>query len=217
MGSQDEVESRNSYNSPIRQEQAQLTRRRVVDAARSLFLRNGYARTRLREVAEEADVSEQTIYAVYKNKRGVLLAIIDDMDMQAGVEQAARDLAAAEGDAQRQLSIFVAFDRRLFERERHHLAILRDAGSSDPELAGAYHGGRERARRIHLQLIQQWEQDGALRQVLTADEAADIYHAVSSVEAFDYLVDHRHWSPEHWEEQTFRILANTLLRDVPDE
>lgn len=214
MGSRDEAESKSTYNSPIRQEQAQLTRRRVVDAARSLFLRNGYARTRLRDIAEEADVSEQTVYAVYKNKRGVLLAIIDDMDMQAGVEQVARDLAASKGNAPRQLSIFVAFDRRLFERERHHLAILRDAGSSDPELAGAYHGGRERARQIHLQSIQQWEQDGVLREVLTADEAADIYHAVSSVESFDYLVDHRSWSPERWEEQTFRILACSLLRDV---
>lgn len=217
MGSRDEAESKSTYKSPIRQEQARLTRRRVVDAARTLFLQNGYARTKLRQIAEEADVSEQTIYAVYKNKRGLLLAIIDDMDMQAGVEQTARDLAAAEGDAQRQLSVFVGFDRRLFERERHHLAILRDVGSSDPEMAVAYRSGRDRARQIHLQTIHQWERDGALDQTLTADEAADIYHAVSSVDTFEYLVDHRDWSPGGWEQQTFRILASALLRDVSVE
>jgi TetR/AcrR family transcriptional regulator, regulator of cefoperazone and chloramphenicol sensitivity len=202
---------RGVYDSPIRREQAQLTRARIASAARELFLQHGFARTRLRQIADLAGVSEQTIYAVYKNKRGVLFAIMDDMDLGAGVEQAFRDLADADGDALRQLSIFVAYDRRLFEREREHLLILRDAGSSEPELTNTYQEGRERGRQAHLRIFLEWEAAGLLHPLLDPERAADLYHAVSSLEAYDYLVFERGWSPEEWQEHTFRALDPVLI------
>ena len=59
----------------LRQEHAQLTRERIADAARKLFARNGYAATTLSEVASEAGVAVQTIYAVYVSKAGILDAL----------------------------------------------------------------------------------------------------------------------------------------------
>lgn len=213
MGHDDRDGSHGGYNSPIRREQAALTRRRIIEAARTLFGSQGYARTRLKQIAEQAGVSEPTIYAIYRNKRGVLLSIFEDMDMHAGAEQAARDLAAAQGDPARQLEVFVAFDSRLFEREREHLLILRDAATSEPDLASGYNLGRERARNIHVQTFQVWEENGDLRSTLSADRAADLYHAVSSLDAFEYLTSERGWSPKEWEQETLRILLHALLVD----
>ncbi len=205
--------TRNPYESPIRREQAEMTRERIIDAARSLFLTRGYARTSLKRVAAEAGVSDQTIYAAYGKKRGLLQAIMDEMDLAAGVEQVMADLAAAHGDPARQLVLFVAYDRRLFERERDHFLIMRDAGSSEPELVDTLRAGRERGRQVHLRIFSVWQTDGHLIDALDAEPAADLYHAVSSLESFDYLVYERGWSPDRWEQETFRILAGALLRN----
>jgi TetR/AcrR family transcriptional regulator, regulator of cefoperazone and chloramphenicol sensitivity len=203
--------ARSAYESPIRREQAELTRGRITEAARSLFLTRGYARTSLKQVAAEAGVSEQTIYATFGRKRELLQAIMDQMDLAAGVEQVMADLAAADGDPLRQLVHFVAYDRRLFERERDHLMIMRDAGSSEPELVQTLRAGRERGRQVHLRIFSLWQKEGHLAEALDAESAADLYHAVSSLESFDYLVHERGWSPELWEQQTFRILTGALL------
>lgn len=189
-----------------------MTRRRVIDAARSLFLARGYARTSLKEVASEAGVSDQTIYAAFGRKRGLLQAIMDEMDLLAGVEETMAALRAADGHVARQLAIFIAYDRRLFEREHHHLLILRDAGSSEPELARTYREGRERGRQVHVRVFKIWEDNGNLSSELNAETAADFYHAVSSVDSFDYLVNERGWTADDWEAHTLRCLNSVLIR-----
>jgi AcrR family transcriptional regulator len=77
------------YRSPRRIEQAQATRRAILDAALELFTRQGFAATSIREVAERARVSEQTVYNGFGDKVGLLHA--------AGMEYA--DLAMGEADA----------------------------------------------------------------------------------------------------------------------
>ena len=55
-----------------RQRKAQATRRRVLDAAETLFIRDGYATTTMAAIAGEADVAVQTVYAVFGTKRALL-------------------------------------------------------------------------------------------------------------------------------------------------
>ncbi len=56
---------------------AEVTRRRIVAAARVLFARDGYGATTLRGIATEAGVAVQTVYAVYGSKAGTLAALLD--------------------------------------------------------------------------------------------------------------------------------------------
>ena len=55
-----------------RAQKALATRRRVLDAAETLFIRDGYATTTMAVIAEQADVAVQTVYAVFGTKRAVL-------------------------------------------------------------------------------------------------------------------------------------------------
>jgi TetR/AcrR family transcriptional regulator, regulator of cefoperazone and chloramphenicol sensitivity len=212
MGFGNDSSTRGPYESPIRREQAEMTRSRIIDAARTLFLKRGYARTSLKQIAAEAGVSDQTIYAVFGKKPGLLQAIMDEMDLAAGVEQSMADIAAAHGDPERQLVHFVAYDRRLFEREGDNLLIMRNAGSSEPELAETLRSARERGRQVHLRIFSIWEAEGQLVESLNAGTAADLYHAVSSMDSFDYLVHERGWTADDWEQETFRVLCGALLR-----
>src|SRR5476649_1619024 len=64
------------YRSPLREEAARRTRARIRDAAARLFVRQGYAVTTMREIADEAEVSERTTYLVFPTKLDLLLEVI---------------------------------------------------------------------------------------------------------------------------------------------
>src|SRR5262245_60666559 len=74
------------YHSPVRVEQAQITRRRVLQATQALFLERGYAGTTVAAVASAANVSAETVYATFGGKRGLLEGVIQDAI--AGVDAA---------------------------------------------------------------------------------------------------------------------------------
>jgi AcrR family transcriptional regulator len=67
-----------AYSSPLRAEQAQATRRRILDAARAQFLAGGWTRTTVKVIADAAAVSPATVYAVFGTKRAVLSVLIDE-------------------------------------------------------------------------------------------------------------------------------------------
>ena len=63
------------YESPRRREQAAATRRAILDAAQSLFERDGYAATTIAASRAEAGVALKTVYVAFETKSGVLRAL----------------------------------------------------------------------------------------------------------------------------------------------
>src|SRR3569833_4652111 len=53
------------------------TRRRMLEAARELFVVKGYGATTLKEIADRAGVAVQTIYFTFGNKRVLLKELVD--------------------------------------------------------------------------------------------------------------------------------------------
>ena len=69
------VNPKRSYDSPRRREQAAATRRDILEAAQRLFERQGFAATKMAEIASEAGVALKTVYAAFETKSGVLRAL----------------------------------------------------------------------------------------------------------------------------------------------
>jgi len=69
-------------------EDAQLTRQRIIDAAREVFLQRGVSKTSLEHIASQADVTRGAVYWHFKDKteifhalrNQVFLPLIDRMD-----------------------------------------------------------------------------------------------------------------------------------------
>lgn len=55
---------------------AQAKRRQITEAARTLFLGQGFARTSMDAITTEAGVSKQTLYAYFPSKDDLLIAIV---------------------------------------------------------------------------------------------------------------------------------------------
>src|SRR3954452_18581289 len=71
------VKGHRRYSSSLRDEQAALTRSRILDAASELFLERGYGRTKMKDIADTAGVARDTIHAVFGSKARMLTALID--------------------------------------------------------------------------------------------------------------------------------------------
>jgi AcrR family transcriptional regulator len=128
--------------SSLRREQAAQTRRRIVDAAARVFEDQGFAGTRIEDVASEAGVAVPTVYKVFTNKVNLLIGAVDQM--MAGDEKASIDEQAwfteqlDEPDAVRQLHLIARNARAMYERAGRLLNVLRAAAPLDADLAKAW-------------------------------------------------------------------------------
>jgi len=63
---------------------------RVLTAAKTVFLRHGYRRVTMQDIADEAGISRPALYLIYPNKEQVFLAVVGDV--------AAKNLEFIRGD-----------------------------------------------------------------------------------------------------------------------
>ena len=86
-----------------RAEQTEETRRRLLDAARRVFVRRGFAATSLDMVVREAGLTKGAVYSRFRSKADLFLALLEeriaqriaDLDAVAASEHGAAGLAAA--------------------------------------------------------------------------------------------------------------------------
>lgn len=65
-------------------------RRAIIDAARHVFLRNGFTDTSVDAIAAEAGVSKQTIYNHFGDKKSLFTAVIETAQRDAASESESR-------------------------------------------------------------------------------------------------------------------------------
>ncbi|MGH3588419.1 MAG: TetR/AcrR family transcriptional regulator, partial [Pseudonocardia sp.] len=178
----DDRTSQRPYRSARRQAQAERTRVEIADAARQLFLTHGWAATTIRDVARQTGVSVPTVYAAYQNKTGLVRALVDTVDLAAGLPQMLETLATIT-DPGHHLTTLTGYDRRLFERAGDVIVLIREAGRTEPGLAGFYAQARRGADETRLQAFSSWPA-GTLRPDLDVPTAVDIYAALCNIDVY---------------------------------
>lgn len=76
-------------------------RQRLLDAAHSVFLRDGYRGATMERVAEEAGVSKQTLYNNFGDKEELFTALLERKSETDLADAIARAIETADGDPQR--------------------------------------------------------------------------------------------------------------------
>ncbi|MFI7120767.1 TetR/AcrR family transcriptional regulator [Amycolatopsis sp. NPDC049868] len=198
-----------SYDSPRRLAQANRTRAEIADAARRLFVSQGWAATTVRDVAREAGVSVPTVYAAYQNKTGLVWALADAADLSADPPRMLAELDREPAPA-RQLAAMAAYDRRLFERAGDLILLVREAGRTEPDLDGVYRQARREADGIRRQVFSSWP-GGVLRQGLDIPGAVDSYAALCNIDVYTTLTVERAWTPDRVEQWWGEALSRELL------
>jgi len=211
----DETVQKRRYHSPQRQQQAELTRRKLLDAARRLFATQGYAATTLPAIAREAGVSPPTVTAVFGTKARLLSGLINlvvrgDSESPPLAQRPWWQAMLAEPDPRRQLILHATNVRQIHERSADVAEIVRGAATADPEIAAMLHhladGRLTDARMVAHSLAEKH----ALAPEMTVERAADLLWALCSHDLYRMLVVEQHWPSQDYE----RWLAGSLIHSL---
>src|SRR3982074_2544954 len=71
------VKTRRAYNGAVRKERAQMTRGRILDAARRLLTSGTYSSVTMEDIAREAGVAYQTVYGIFGTKLRLAQGLIE--------------------------------------------------------------------------------------------------------------------------------------------
>jgi AcrR family transcriptional regulator len=209
------VKPRRTYDSSRRQQQAEQTRRGILEAALRLFGRDGYAATSVAAVAREAGVSVKTVYLAFATKAGLLraawhLALRGDRDEVPVGEQTWYREVLEEPDPVRKLRRNAAASVRVKERAGPLMAALRDGAAAEPELAALWERIGTEFHAHQGRVIESLAATGAMRRDLDVAGATDVIWTLNHPAVWALLVGERGWSPDRFE----RWLGDAFCREL---
>jgi AcrR family transcriptional regulator len=191
-----------------RERQALATQQLIVGTSRELFAQSGYGTTTIEDIAAAAGVAVSTVYAIFKNKRGILQAIREEWHQASGQ----RDVYVAalqQPDPAQRLALAAHATRRQWESGAAMIAIYKGAAAVDKEaaaeLATALSGRREHIGRFIAASLP------LLRPGLREAEAAAIFRALTLAEVYEELVVVAGWTADDYERWLTAALHQQLL------
>ena len=196
----------------VRAERAGLTRQAITEAARRCFHASGYAATTLREIADEAGVAVQTVYAAFGSKANILRALRLDVigDEEADAEWA-HALVAPDNEAA--IDAFARSIRLRWEHGADIVAINREAARTDVEVRAEVevadlirHTG---IAEVAAGLVARDAKLGPVTRVAAQLEALTV------TTVYEVLTAGFGWAPETYERWLAGALADALARGRP--
>lgn len=191
-----------------RQRQALATQQLILDAARTLFLEQGYGITTIDAIAGKAGVAISTVYSIYKNKRGILKAIREAWHQESG-QRNIYNQALQEANPRQRFALAAHATRRQWETSAGMRAIYISAAAIDADAAAELKVSLDGRRANIAQFIH--ASMSILRPDLTAERATAIYLSLTQAEVYDELVCNFHWSPDEYESWLAKLLCQQLL------
>jgi AcrR family transcriptional regulator len=201
--------TRRAYKSPARQRQAAETRRRIVEVTRQLLETEGYAGMTVEAVARQAEVSVQTVYAVFGSKTGILAELLNQTTFGADYEDTVRQ-TLEEKDPEKRLRGAARIARQIHDAQREGFDLLRGAGMVAPELARLEQEREQMRYERQEQMIVSLRSAKRLRTELSHQGARDIMWTLTGSDVYRMLVRERGWSSQKYQDW----LADTLVRSL---
>jgi AcrR family transcriptional regulator len=211
------VKPRRRYESQVRREQAEQTRRDIITAAGTLFRERGYG-VPMPAIAAEAGIVVETIYRIFGTKAALFRAVVEALLAGGPIraEVAVQDRPAIRAvidarDARQKVALYAATQPGIHRRAGPLLRALRDAKASDPELARLW--ADLEAWRLDGQgrFVAHLADTGNLRADRSLEEAIDLVWALCSLGVYDQLVIERGWTARRYEAWLAEALARELL------
>jgi len=206
------VKARRPYNGALRKEQAQMTRGRVLDAARRLLARGTYSSVTMEDIAKEAGVAYQTVYGIFGTKLRLAQSLIE-----LGFPHVSDALKLFEPlrestDPEVWFRTGARVNRLIYGLCADLLRFMRE--SSDPGLLARYREREEqRFKAIKVSGVgEMLERGGRLRAGISTSQAITTIWMLSGPDLYTQLVFDRGWTPSRYEQWLGDATINTLLQ-----
>ena len=208
------------YDNSRRQAQMEMTRQKVIDAAKTLFIERGYPATTIESIADAADTALPTLYRLFGSKRAILAAVLDvsfggDAEPIAFVDRPAVRAALDEPDPDSLIDAFAGIVRDVAERASAIQHVLATAATVDPEAAELLAEIRRQRLTGQSRIVKALADRGALASDLSPSEASDIIYALLSPDVHRILTVERKWANAQYQRWIARSLRS-LTASAPD-
>jgi AcrR family transcriptional regulator len=208
-----EVKEKRAYNATLRQELAQVTRDRILGAARRLMVEGVYSRVTMEEIARGAGVAYPTLYSIFRTKLRLAEAVVAEGWPHIAAAVQLLDAARDSSDPDVWLTTLATMSRRIYEPCVDLERFLRESGDAD--LLARYREVRQRRYERLQPLRELLAKSPRLRSELTPGEAIDLIWSVTGPESYIELVFERRWSPDRYESWLADALRVQVLKPSP--
>ena len=168
---------------------------------------NGYGGMTIEGIAQLAEVSDQTVYALFKSKTGILIALLDQSMFGSEYDEVVRQTLSA-GDSETRLRRAADVATQTRGAQSAAFDLMRGAAVVAPELA-KLERERERLRyQGEKSMITFLRDSGRLRPGLSHQRARDIFWMLTGGDVYRMRV--RGWSSQEYQQW----LADTLVEQL---
>src|SRR5258707_12456380 len=211
-----------SYDNTRRQAQARATRLRIIEAAKALFIEQGYPATTLETIAGAADPSLPTLYRLFSSKRALLKAVLDvsfggDDQPVAFGERPEVQAARAEADPVTLSRAFARIGRDFMARSSAIMHVLATAAQVDSDAAQLMEQIRRQRRTGQSRIVAALSAPDALDPHLQFSEAVDITYVALSPDVHRILTVECGWTAEQYEQWLVRSLRALLRPELAEQ
>jgi AcrR family transcriptional regulator len=204
-----------AYRSDRRREQASETRRRILRTAHDLFVRQGYGRTTIAEVARAAGVAVETVYAAYRNKPTLLRQVWyatfrgDEEDIRL-LDRPEIRAVLAEPDLATRLRAQAVVITPVLRRITPLFRALQGAATSEPAAAAMLAEYDERRLDAAGHYARAAAATGQL--AVSEEECRDVLAATMDGALWHRLVEERGWADDQHAQLLGTIWVAALVR-----
>ena len=188
-----------------------MTRSRIIDGARRLLTKGTYSSVTMEDIAREAGVSYQTVYAVFGTKLRLAQEIVLVGFHFEGLEELNDELRQSS-DPEVWLRGSAQISRRIYETCADLLRFMEQSG--DPELLARYHHNEDLRLTQEGFLPAALDASGRLQAEMTPAEILAVIWALTGSDMYSKLVFERGWTPSRYEEWLGASLISLLLKPL---
>jgi len=208
------MKRRKSYDASGRIARAEQNRAKILDVARRAFLERGYVATTIAEIANEAQVSVETIYKAFGGKPGLVRAIYQRGLGGTGpvhAEKRSDTISSNEDDPRAIVAAWGRFISEISPVVSPVMLLVRDAAGDDDELAAVLREADDQRLARMRHNAEKLAKRGFLRRGVSATKAAEIMWLYTAPELYELLVVRLGWSAERLGKFASDAIAAALL------
>jgi AcrR family transcriptional regulator len=187
------------------------TRRRILQAAWELLEQQG-AGVKLVDVANKAGVSRQAVYLHFGDRSGLLVALVDFIDVSLGAVQLRahiHDGATGVESLQRWIQTMSWYTAKIDRVTQ----VLESSQYQDEALAAAWRNRMGR-RQMHIRsIIERIAAEGRLAKGWSVDTAVELLYVVTMPGPWRELTRELGWTAEQYTQHLTRLVQSALLTE----
>jgi AcrR family transcriptional regulator len=187
------------------------TRARILAAAQALLGVAGFHEVSVEAVARQADVSRKTIYYHFGSKRGLIDAVVTDLEQQAEVVARVRAIVE-QPDVRSALPDYMREVCRFWKSAQGVMRSLSALAALDGEVAEVLVEHDAARRRRLVAFVARLAEQGQMTTRVSPERIVDTLWMLTSFGAFDHLVQ-RSAMPVEEAAEILITLAQGVLPD----